>query len=167
MRVRPGAARYKGSGHAYVSRYGRYLAAQHRVHVLLMPYDCSYYSSTTNSKVSIEMLRKITSKAMIKPSQGGSLAAGTMRAPVARTAPMTTGTIKGKIRSGSNNSRAWVADAMAENKVPTEAMPSVPSRTMGSSDPANKGTLDSAATTGSATSSTTPIKSRLPRSFAR
>src|SRR5436309_8058791 len=134
MRVRPGAARYKDNGHPYVSRYGRHLAAQYRFHVLLMPYDCSYYSSTTNSKVSIETLRKITSKAMIKPSQGGSLAAGTMRAPVARTAPMTTGTIKGKIRSGSNNSRAWVGDAMAEKRVPTEAIQSGPCRARGCRD---------------------------------
>ena len=85
----------------------------------------------TNSKVSIEALRNITSKAVIRPSQGGELGDATIRSPVARTAPMTTGTIKGKTRTGNNNSLAWVAAAMAEKSVPMAATPSVPSSTMG------------------------------------
>src|SRR6266516_5200124 len=125
------------------------------------------YSSITYSNMSTETLRKITSKAAIKPNQGGSFTDGTTNVPVARTAPMTTGTIKGKTSIGNNNSRARVAAAIAENKVPIVAMPSVPSKTIGSSAPLNNGILNRAAKTGSATTSTTPINSILPRSFAR
>src|SRR5437763_6060141 len=53
----------------------------------------SSYSSITYSKVSMEMLRKMMSKAAIRPSQGGSLAEGKIKLLVARTEPMTTGTI--------------------------------------------------------------------------
>src|SRR5216683_2512349 len=86
----------------------------------------------TNSNMSIDMLRNITSKAAIKPSQGGSFGAATINDPVARTALITTGTIKGKTSTGSSNSRARVAAAIAENNVPMVATPSVPSRTIGS-----------------------------------
>src|SRR5579883_1732030 len=128
-----------------------------------MPYD---YSSITYSNVSIDALRKMMSNAAIRPNQGGSFAAGTIRVPVARTALITTGTINGNTSTGNNNSRAWVAAAIAENSVPTAAMPNVPSRTMGSNAP-NNGTSNSAAKIGNATISTTPINSKLPSSFAR
>src|SRR5258706_9467326 len=88
------------------------------------------YSSITYSNVSMDTLRKMISKAAIRPSHGGSFAVGTIKVPVARTALMTTGTIKGNTSTGNNNSRAWVAAAMAEKSVPMAAMPSVPSRTM-------------------------------------
>src|SRR5436305_10349281 len=97
--------------------------------------SCIYYSSITYSNVSIETLKNITSKAAIKPSQGGSFAVGTINEPVARTAPITTGKINGNTRIGNNTSRACVAAAIAEKSVPIVATPSVPSNTMGTSTP--------------------------------
>src|SRR5438552_18117474 len=105
----------------------------------------------TYSNMSIETLKNITSKAAIKPSQGGSFAAGTINEPVARTAPMTTGTINGNTRIGNNTSRACVAAAIAENSVPIVATPNVPSSTIGTSVPVKSGTSNTAAKIGSAT----------------
>src|SRR5438876_11422539 len=112
-------------------------------------------SSITYSNISMETLKKITSKATIRPNQGGSFIDGTINAPVARTAPITTGTINGKTSNGNNNSRACVAVAIAENNVPIVAMPSVPNKTIGISSPVKRGTLNKAAKIGRAITSTT------------
>src|SRR5437763_15082255 len=116
----------------------------------------------TYSNMSIETLKNITSKAAIKPSQGGSFAVDNINEPVARTAPITTGTINGNTRIGNHTSRACVAAAIAEKSVPIVATPSVPSNTTGTSTPVNSDTLNNAAKIGSATISTTPINSILP-----
>ena len=65
-------------------------------------------------RMSRETLKKITSKASIMPNQGGSFTDVVINAPVARTAPITTGSIDGKTSSGNNNSRACVVAAVAE-----------------------------------------------------
>src|SRR5581483_924179 len=73
------------------------------------------YSSITYWNVSMEMLRKIMSNAIIRLNQGGSFTEGASSDSLARTALMTMGTIKGKTRIGNNSSRARVAAAIAEN----------------------------------------------------